>query len=258
MTLTLPNDARLSLINELCLWTSKPPKTSLGSFKLKHWQCMAGWFNWALNIYPLLCPVLNNVYAKMANKGNKERVYINNAIQEDLLWAVNHLEHSDGIHLFKSFRWTPTLANFTIYCDACPEGMGFWYPLSKDGYNAPTPVNVPTNAIFYFKTLCVLSALEHVQTRATHGSKILIYTNNRNTVDIFQALHCLPPYNHLLKAAIDIILQNDYSLCVIHVPGEQNVVTDALSRVHFSIALRTELSLSLFSFHPPRLVGSTL
>ena len=126
MTLTLPNDARLSLINELCLWTSKPPKTSLGSFKLKHWQHMAGWFNWALNVYSLLHPALNNVYAKMANKGNKEqRVYINNTIREDLLWAVNHLEHSDGVHLFKSFRWTPTLADFTIYCDACLEGMGF-------------------------------------------------------------------------------------------------------------------------------------
>jgi hypothetical protein len=42
MTLTLPNDARTSLINELQVWTAKPPKTSSGSFKLKHWQCMAG------------------------------------------------------------------------------------------------------------------------------------------------------------------------------------------------------------------------
>ena len=45
MTLTLPDTARISLINELQLWTAKPAKTSSGSFKLKHWQCMAGWFN---------------------------------------------------------------------------------------------------------------------------------------------------------------------------------------------------------------------
>jgi hypothetical protein len=66
--------------------------------------------------------------------------------------------------------------------------MGFWYPVSKDGYYAHTPVNVPTNAIFYFETLSVLSALDNVQTKAKKGSKILIYTDNSNTVDIFRSL----------------------------------------------------------------------
>ena len=51
------------------------------------------------------------------------------------------------------------MADFVIYCDACPEGMGFWYPVSKDGYYAPTPVNVPSDIIFYFEALCVLSVL---------------------------------------------------------------------------------------------------
>jgi hypothetical protein len=167
MTLTLPNTARISLISKLSRWTAKPTRTSSGSFKLKHWQHMAGWFNWALNIYTLLCPALNNVYAKIGGKGNwEQRVYINNAIWDDLSWAIHHLERSDSIQLLKSFSWTPNLANYKIYCDACLDGMGFWYPISKDGYYAPTPVNVPSNVIFYFKTLCVLSALDHVQSKA--------------------------------------------------------------------------------------------
>ena len=118
--------------------------------------------------------------------------------------------------------------------------MGFWYPILKEGCYAPTPVNVPTNVIFYFETLCVLSALHHVQNIAPRGSQILIYTNNANSVDIFQSLGCLPSYNHLLKSAIDILIENDYSLRVLHVPGEENIVADALSRVHFSVALRIE------------------
>ena len=141
MTFTLPHLAKLHLIEELRFWTSKPPKTSFGSFKLKHWERLAGWFNWALNVYPLLRPALNNVYSKMGGKQNKEqRVYINNAIWDDLSWALTHLENSDGIHLFKSISWTPSLADYTIYCDACPEGLGFWYLDSKEGYYAPTPV----------------------------------------------------------------------------------------------------------------------
>ena len=55
--------------------------------------------------------------------------------------------------------------------------MGFWYPVSKEGYYAPTPVNIPTNVIFYFETLCALSALADVESKTPHGSRVLIYTD---------------------------------------------------------------------------------
>lgn len=265
MTLTLPDEAMNRLLLELRFWATKPPKNSSGrsknssgSFKLKYWEHLAGWFNWALNVYPLLCPALNNVYAKMKSKRSRDqRVYINNAIREDLMWAVTHIENSGGVHLFKSFSWAPPFADFTIYCDACPDGMGFWYPVSKDGYYAPTPVDIPVDFIFYFETLSVLSALVDVQTKAPRGSKILIYTDNSNTVDIFRSLRCLPAYNQLLKATVDILIDNDFSLRVLHVPGEENVVADALSRVRFSVALDREPELKLFAFQPPGMEGKS-
>ena len=219
---------------------------------------MTGWFNWAFNVFPHLQLALNNIYAKMGGKWNREQhIYINNAIQSNLVWAINHIKAFNSIHILKSIAWTPSIANFVIYCDTCPEGMGFLYPISKDGYYAPTPTNVPSNVIFYFECLCVLSALADVQTKAPHGSKILIYTDNANTVDIFHTLHCLPAYNHLLQRAVDIIMAKDFSLCVLHVPGDQNVVADTLSHVQFSVALTKEPNLNLFTFHPPSLVGST-
>ena len=147
------------------------------------------------------------------------------------------------------------MADFVIYCDACPEGMGFWYPVSKDGYYAPTPVNVPSDVIFYFEALCVLSALDHVQSKAQRGAKILIYTDNTNTVDIFRSLRCLPQYNHLLKHAVDILIRHDFSLRVLHVTGDQNTIADALSRVQFSVALGIEPALKLYTFHPPGLIN---
>lgn len=171
------------------------------------------------------------------------------------MWAVSHIERSGGIHLLKSFNWTPAEADFVIFCDACPEGMGFWYPVSKDGYYAPTPVNVPTDVIFYYETLCVLSAIVNVQTKAPAGSKVLIYTGNANTVDIFRSLRCLPAYNHLLKAAVDVLIANDYSLRVLHISGDENDVADALSHIQFSVTLTCVPELKLFAFHPPGLVG---
>ena len=218
MTLTLPQESRLRLVDELHFWIAKPPKSSSGSFKLKHWQRMTGWFNWALNVFPLLRPALNNVYVKMSGKDKRDqRVYINNAVREDLIWALTHIENSDGVHLYKSLSWTPSLADYVIYCDACPGGLGFWYPSLKEGCYAATPVNIPTNAIFYFETLSVISALDNIQAKAPKNSKILIYMDNMNTVDIFRSLHCLPAYNHLLRHAVDILLKNDYSLCVLQI-----------------------------------------
>ena len=258
MTLSLPLSAKDSLLSELRFWAAKPPKSSSGSFKLKYWERLAGWFNWALNVYPLLRPALNNVYPKIAGKRVRDqRVYINNAIREDLMWAITHIEQSQGVHLFKSFTWAPDAADFVIYCDACPDGMGFWYPVSKEGFYAPTPVNVPTDVIFYFEALCVLSALDNVQRIAPRGSKILIYTDNTNCVDIFRSLRCLPAYNQLLKTSCDILITHDFSLRVLHIAGEENTVADALSRVQFSIALNCVPELKLHTFNPPGLVGQT-
>ncbi|KAF8992322.1 hypothetical protein BDQ17DRAFT_1254057, partial [Cyathus striatus] len=36
---------------------------------LKEFQCLAGWINWILNIFPLLCPRLFLIYQKTADKG---------------------------------------------------------------------------------------------------------------------------------------------------------------------------------------------
>ena len=217
------------------------------------------WFNWALNVYPLLHPALNNFYAKMSGKRLKyQRIYINNAVRDDLTWALTHIESSTGVHLFKSFSWSPSLADFVIYCDACPSGLGFWYPKSKDGYYAPTPVQVPTNAIFYFESLSVLSALVNVQHKAPRGSKILIFTDNQITVDrdMFRSLRCLPPYDRLLKTAVDILIKHDFSLRVLQVPGEQNAVADALSRVQFSVAFNLVPDLRFTTSNPPCTAGS--
>ncbi|KAF8804719.1 hypothetical protein BYT27DRAFT_7259194 [Phlegmacium glaucopus] len=211
MTLSLPDSARTQLIEELTFWASKPTKPSSGSFKLKHWERLTGWFNWALNIYPHLRLALNNVYSKIGGKRNREQqIYINNAIQDDFLWAIHHIEASDGVHLLKSMHWDPSIANFTIFCDACPEGLGFWYPSNKTGYYAPTPVNVPTEFIFYYKSLCVLSALTNLQKKAHRGSWIIIYTDNSNTERAIAIGHAIDTttlklYNSALNSYLSFV-----------------------------------------------------
>jgi len=139
------------------------------------------------------------------------------------------------------------------------DGMGYWFPDHKVGYFSPVPFSVPSDIIFYFEALCVAAALECAHLSTADGARILIYTDNMNTVDIFNSLRCKPEYNPILCFAVDILIDGDHDLRVLHVPGEANVVADALSRRQFTCALALPDAYSqprvkeILDFTPPQL-----
>jgi hypothetical protein len=71
LTYALPDEARDRLVAELREWI-KPG----GRHTLRHWRQLAGWFNWALNVFPLLRPALNNVYPKLRHKGSRNQTLL--------------------------------------------------------------------------------------------------------------------------------------------------------------------------------------
>ena len=148
--------------------------------------------------------------------------------------------------------WEPDTADLIAYCDACLDGMGFWYPSSSLAFQAPTPENSPVSVIFYFEALCVFCTLRDIATQVQDGARVVIFTDNLNTVQMFNSLACLPDYNQLLRHSVDILLAHHLDLCVLHVPGEQNVVADALSRCQFAIALNAVENLRISPFQPPQ------
>ena len=131
--------------------------------------------------------------------------------------------------------------------------MAFWYPDHNVGYYCEIEQCLPDQFIFYWEALCVLSALSHAATTSEKPIKILIFMDNTNTVDIFHALRCLPEYNAILKSSVDICLETNHQLCVLHVPGESNLIADALSRKDFVKAIANTPGLKLQFFEPPHL-----
>lgn len=252
MTLSLSREARDRLLDALQSWAIKPRKGSHASYQLKHWQQMAGWFNWALNVFPMLRPALNNFYPKTSGEYNPHRkIWVNNSIREDVFWAIHHIKSSNGVHLLESKMWNPDDADWTIFCDACPDGMGFFYPNLSEGYHCGS-IEADETPIFYLEALCVLCALDNMSKRAPKGSRVVIYTDNMNTVQIFNSLRCLPQFNPILKAAVDITLLNNIKLRVLHVSGKENIVADALSRSQISLAVDIIPEIIIHTFEPPR------
>ena len=252
MTLTLSAERRRDLCDALYAWAIKPVGRK-ANYHLKHWQQMGGWINWALNVFPLLRPCLNNFYDKISGVHvPSRRIWVNGDVRDDLSWAARHIESATGIRMLQASDWDPVSADFTAYCDACPEGLGYWFPSSSLGFYAPTPDDPPTSAIFYFEALCVLCALQDISTSAEPYSRIAIYTDNQNTVHIFNSLACLPIYNHILRRSADILIANNLDLRVLHVPGDHNAVADALSRRQFHRALDFVPGLKISPFQPPQ------
>ena len=197
LSLTLSDEAKEGLIVELQWWCMPGRKE-----KLRRWYQLGGWLNWAFNVYPRVRPALNNFYPKLKGRHDSSHstslIWVNNSIREDFAWAVGILRSSSGVHLLKSVYWGIDKATLTVFCDACPKGMGFWYPEFNIGFYSPTPHYEHPDLIFYFEALCVHSALfdAHRRTGSKEVGRFVIYTDNSNTVDIFSSLRALPPYKN--------------------------------------------------------------
>jgi len=251
LTMTMPHQSLLDLTAAIHDFI-----TSHRKFTLKEWQRLAGWINWCLNVFPLLRPALNNFYAKISGKCAPNRyVRINNTICSDLTWAAHHLEQDSGIRLIHQICWDISSADFTVYCDACLEGMGFWLPDKCIGFYSPVPDGLTDKQIFYFEALCVLSAIHHISDvhQPPQFSRLLIYTDNDNTVAIFNTLQCLPRYNDILISAADNLIKKNINLRILHIPGELNYVADAISRKKFNIIQQHVPGLTISTFSPPHL-----
>ncbi|XP_006457938.1 hypothetical protein AGABI2DRAFT_199027 [Agaricus bisporus var. bisporus H97] len=251
LTFTMPLDRKEALLKELDRFIIRRKKgEQRKSFVLKDFQRLAGWLNWAFNVYPLLRPCLSHLYSKIGDlHRSKAPVHTNRAISRELEWAESHIKSSPGVVLLKQLDWSVQEADYIIFCDACEYGLAFWYPYLNLGFWGYAPTNT-TNDIYFREGLAVVSALRDVTERQP-GSSVVIYTDNQSTFDVFSSLHADPDHNSLLLYAADLQIHYNLNLRVLWTPGRINHVADALSRHKFDLAVALAPHIHLSSFNPP-------
>ena len=249
MTVSM-SDAKRSKLIEACT-----EFTVRGAYKtLREFQRLQGWVNWALNVFPHLQPALCESYHKIIGKARPNAaIWVNNTMRRELLWFINHISNSNGIHMLKSVEWSPydrMASTLIAYSDASALGMGIWFLGEYAGFQCRLPAEGPKDLIFFYESLAICSAF-HLG--ATYGcDRIAVYSDNTNAMDMFASLCAKPAYNAILMSAVDFGINNTISTKVYFVPGKQNIIADYLSRFRNAKALQLAPKMRINSFQPPR------
>lgn len=171
----------------------------------------------------------------------------------ELLHHYYKIRCSDGIYILDSVEWDVSAADIILYCDACPLGLAFWCPQYQCGFQYLVDPTTEED-IWFLESLAVLSALVWALTIAPcQPKRVVIFTDNTNTVDMFNSLRTNPSHNPILITAVNILLEQNADLRVMHIPGEMNVVADCLSRFNNTGATMLVPGLQTAPFIPPHL-----
>ena len=247
-SIRFPAESRAELIAEIENFTSKSIDRSP---PLRRWQSLLGWCNWALNACPLARPGLASSYGKISGKTRSDQgVFLNEQVVEDLSWFANFLFTSSGVSIMTSDLWSDDEADYAMWCDASSKGLGFHDDSS--GFYCILSDSEPD--IIFNEALSVFAALAQTASRTPRPIKVLLFTDNMSSVEMFDSLRAADnkhSRNRILKAACVLLRDSGISLRVRHIPGEQNVLADALSRGNFARVRALAPYLRLFSFIQP-------
>jgi hypothetical protein len=253
MIISMPLQARSDLCDAILdfVQTDRMEKRSSWRRKLKEFQQLAGWINWALNVYPHLRPALARLYQKMAENPNpNKRIRVNEPLVRDLLWIRQRIRQSSGVFLMDSIAWDEPDADTVIYTDASLSGLGFWCAMGNEAYYADLPWPVPEKTIFFYEAFVVLCAIRYAIALPSKPKRLLIFSNNFNTVNMFASFSAKVAYYEILMEVSNLIRDSGTDLRVEHISGSDNLIADFLSRKNFDEVRKMFPFLPMHDFQP--------
>jgi hypothetical protein len=250
MTVLFPPDKRTELLEHIHTFAVAGKQ-----WPLREFLRIAGWCNWAFNVFYLLPPGLSALYEKVSGKSNMfAGVSMNKSIEFELTWLANHIEQLPGIRLLSACSWDLSEDNvFVAHVDAATStGLGIFFPHLDLAFQCPISELPPASHINYLRLLAVASAV-HAAAKTDHvPSRLAVYSDSSFAVDVFNTLQATPPFNAIVLSTVDILIDHGIDLQVIHVAGSCNSVADVISRFNNDNARALAPNISILPFLPPR------
>ena len=171
------------------------------------------------------------MYAKIAGKDQPHQLlWVNQQVVKDLSWLAHHFAAGSGIFMLDAIAWNARDADLILFTNTSSIALGIWASHLNIGLSFPLPSVRNSDSIFFFETYVVCCAIHYASTLQPPIHCLAIYSDNLNTVEIFNMMKAHNKYNILLQFVIDLLIQHDINLQVYRIPGECNTIADALSR----------------------------
>jgi hypothetical protein len=104
---------------------------------------------------------------------------------------------------------------------------------------------------FFFKALAVCSAFHSAALLIESPHCLVIYSDNTNTINIFNTLCASALYNQLLISAMNVVLDHNIYFWVLHVCGIDNPIANTILHFKNDLAVSLCSGLVIQSFEPP-------
>jgi hypothetical protein len=131
---------------------------------------IAGWCNWAFNIFFLLSAGLSAFYEKVLGKSNLfAGIAINIPIVRELMWLANHIQHLPGIQLFNAHAWKLSNDDVTlVFVNAASTcGLGIFFPSHDLGFQC-AGADLPTDSHINLLELLTVASTVHISAFMQH------------------------------------------------------------------------------------------
>jgi len=224
MTVRLPEDRKIALIEELDRWAGSH------SEPLKHWQSLAGWLIWCCVTCPHIRPFIQPLFFKISFKKYKHgKIGISRDVHFALKTIHRMLSTWNGIKLLAPIAWGPTETTSHVYVDATPDQIGAWYPELNQYSFYPIKTGTP---IALAEACAALSAITYlIQQGNINNRKLVLFSDNTNVTDsIYKGYAKTAELNRYICCIVETCFWNKIELRCQYIPTTENKEADMLSR----------------------------
>ena len=222
MSLELP-EQKLIELKDLLVTANQAKKLTK-----RQLQSLAGKLNWASQCIQGGRTFMRRILNAIPHlRAPWHRIRVNKDMRDDLVWWLTYLQPHNGT--------TPMCDNrpvSPIWTDACPVAAGCVY----NGRYLYTPFNTWDKAadlhINYKETMALEPAVTHW---APHWAnrRVIVYCDNQAAVGIINKGTCRDPVvMAALRRIAMLSARHNFRIQATYYPGSENIVADAISRLH--------------------------
>ena len=164
--------------------------------------------------------------------GFEKQVPITEDTIKDVEWWLRFSSEWNGVAFFLEPDWTPA-HEFQLFTDAAGN-LGYGAYWNCHWFSKPWPPNLLNKSIEWKELYAIVAACK-VWGKHWSGKRLLFHCDNDAVVHIWLSgrSHC-PDLMDLVRDLFFIAANNNFNVMIRHIPGINNSIADALSRLQLS------------------------